>query len=82
MSQDIIDSLQGLVSTGDIKSYLLQTVNEEGEVVSDNSEGFRNSDRLTITFPSGNILMLETCCSGSSENTSLMMTSFLPSTNL
>lgn len=60
MTNNILD---GLIDSGDIKSYFLETVKEEP-----NSK-FRDTERLTITFASGKVLILNTFCSGCSENT-------------
>lgn len=62
--------LDNLVQSGDIKWYSLNT--EECEPGS----GSRETDKLTLILPSGKFLVIETFCSGASENTSLLVESF------
>ena len=57
--------LDKLIDSGYIKSYLLET--EEFEPGS----GSRETDKLTLTFESGFVLVIKTFCSGCSENTCL-----------
>ena len=66
MTNEILDQM---VKKGTIASYKLVEVSENGE------EGvtgkFRNTERLTIDFINGEKLVIDTCCSGCSENTIL-----------
>lgn len=62
--------LDKLLKTGDIKSYSYENVDEDGNVT-DEQVGKRNSERLSITLPSGKVIHLTTFCSGCLENTSL-----------
>jgi len=64
------ESLDFLVEKGDIVFYTYENLDEEGNP----GEGeFRNTERLTLLFSSGNKLILDTCCSGMNQNTVLMM---------
>lgn len=62
--------LEKLILSGDISNYKIETLDEDGEIVS-HPCGNRNTERLTIKFPSGNLLVVNTFCSGCSENTSM-----------
>ncbi len=64
-----MDKLNQLVSVGQIKSYLIQDVDEEGNI--GKTSDYRNAERLTIEFHSGQTLTIDCFCSGSSENTVL-----------
>jgi hypothetical protein len=64
MTDKVLDTL---VKEGVIASYLLETI--EGEPGSHT----READKLTITFTSGHILVLNTFCSGCEENTSIIV---------
>lgn len=57
--------LDKLVDNGYIKSYVLET--EELEP----GFGSRETDKLTLTFESGFVLIIKTFCSGIAENTVL-----------
>jgi hypothetical protein len=59
-------TLDELVKSGDILSHHTENLDDEGNVGKSNS---RNSERLTIKFPSGNQLVIGTWCSGCAENT-------------
>jgi hypothetical protein len=64
------ETLDKLVSKGDIVYYEYQNLDEEGNP---GKSSFRNTERLTLLFPSGNRITFDTFCSGSSENTSLII---------
>lgn len=59
--------LDGLVKSGDLKDFKLETIEYEP------GSGSRETDRLTLTFPSGRELVIDTFCSGSAENTSIII---------
>lgn len=63
--------LDKLVSLGTIAGYDYENVDNEGNEgrVSDD----RNSERLYLYFKDGQKLVLETVCSGSNENTELII---------
>lgn len=63
--------LEELVNIGDLKSYNYQII--EDNFGSDFSSDFREAERVTLVFPSGTKLVLETFCSGSSQNTYFMI---------
>ena len=67
MKNEILDDL---VQSGEISSYLYENVDENGKTTK-NLIGYRNTERLIITFPSGKVICLNTFCSGCAENTSL-----------
>ena len=64
------ETLDKLVSKGDILYYEYQNLDEEGNP---GESEFRNTERLTFLFPSGNRITFDTCCSGESQNTSLFI---------
>jgi hypothetical protein len=70
MSQSIA-ALDDLVSNGDISSYELDLLDIDGVPIPERKEGFRNTERLTIIFPSGRKVVVNTACSGCLENTYL-----------
>ena len=59
--------LSELVASGAITSFLLQELDETGEV--GYSPKGRNTERLILDFPNGERLVLGTFCSGVMENT-------------
>jgi hypothetical protein len=61
--------LQALVTSGQIKSYNIQDVDENGVIGS--TSDFRNSQLLTIHFNNGLQIEISAICSGSKENTTL-----------
>jgi hypothetical protein len=63
--------LDKLVSLGTIAGYDYENVDNEGNEgrVSDD----RNSERLYLYFKDGQKLVLDTVCSGSNENTELII---------
>lgn len=67
MKNELLDYL---VKKGDIVFYTYENLDEEGNP---GESGFRNTERLILLFPSGNKLILDTCCSGMNENTVFMM---------
>jgi hypothetical protein len=62
--------MERLVKSGDISSYMYQKVDDGG--TADQTSKFRNTERLTIVFPSGASLKIDEICSGCSENVSLI----------
>jgi len=64
------ETLDKLVSKGDILYYEYQNLDEEGNP---GESRFRNTERLTLLFPSGNKITFDTFCSGANENTSLII---------
>lgn len=64
MKNELLDQL---VKNKDLLGY--EYIQEEYEPKS----GCRETEKLVLTFPSGNKLILETFCSGSSENTVLLI---------
>lgn len=67
MQMGLEEKLQSLVDSGTVKSFKLENVDEEGNVGQESK--CRNTERLTITFPSGEELVIGTFCSGCLENT-------------
>lgn len=65
------NELDSLVNNGDIVSYQLVDVDEGGNV--GKSSPFRNTQRLILNFASGSQLVMDTFCSGSNENTELIL---------
>ncbi len=63
MKNDILDDL---VDNGAIASYVYDDVDDCG-VVGRESDG-RNTQRLCLTFPGGENIVIETFCSGSVES--------------
>lgn len=61
-------NLDALVESGAIASFEVTDLNADGNVSPPTPQG-RNSERLTITFPNGQRLVLSTWCSGALENT-------------
>jgi hypothetical protein len=61
------DVLEQLVSSGDLSSYTLETVEFEP------GSGSREWDQLMITLPSGKKLIISAVCSGSLENTTIIV---------
>ena len=70
MTNEVLDKL---VSNGDILSYEYHEMDENGELCKKSE--FRNSERLTILFSSGAKLILDTFCSGISEDTGIIVQS-------
>ena len=66
------DALEELFLNGLISSYQYEEVDEDGNV--GKTSDFRNTERLTLAFPNGHKLIIDTICSGSSEDTSLSFT--------
>ena len=63
--------LNELVTNGAIKSYVLINVDEDGNV--GKTSNFRNTERLTLLFGNGESLTINTFCSGSAEDTVLII---------
>jgi len=59
--------LQDLVSNGDLLSYEYENIEDVP------GSYFRETERLILVFPSGKNLILDTFCSGSGQNTCLMI---------
>lgn len=64
--------LDKLVQSGVLKSYSLRTLDMDGEEVSNPGDGSRETEEILLTFPSGDVLVIGSFCSGSAENTSLI----------
>lgn len=63
--------LDSLVLDGAIQSYSLVNVSEDG--VEGQSSKFRNTERLKLVFHNGKELVIDTFCSGSSEDSVLIL---------
>lgn len=57
--------LNGMVQRGLVKDFKLETIEDEP------GSGSREHDRLTLVFPNGEQLVIDTVCSGSAENVSI-----------
>lgn len=66
-----MDSLKTLVELGEIKSFIIEDLNDEGVVFHGFSRGSRNTQTLTIELPSGKKVVISTFCSGCNQDTSL-----------
>jgi len=55
---------------GTIKSYNLLNVNSDGE--ENKTSGNRDTEKLTIVFNNGEKLIIDTFCSGCSENSIML----------
>ena len=64
--------LEKLLSNGDIVSYH-RTLRDEDGVSIEQTKGSRETESLVLTFPSGIKLSIDTFCSGSLENTLLLI---------
>lgn len=70
MTNPILDAL---VKKGVIKKYMYNNVDEDGFVGGPLSKSpMRNSEQLVIVFNTGDMLGIDTICSGSAENTELI----------
>lgn len=76
MDKMSMKDLHELVMNGTLSDYKIVSVNADG--VEGVLGAFRNSDRLTLTFPNGEVLVIDTFCSGSAENTSISCTRVVP----
>jgi len=65
MRNEILDKF---VASGDIISYTYENLIDEEFPAS------REAEQLIITFPSGEVLTIDTFCSGSGENTGMVFT--------
>ena len=63
--------MEDLIKHGCIKSYKVQNVSACGEV--GRRSDCRNTEQLELEFPDGRKLLVNTFCSGSSEDTFLIM---------
>lgn len=66
--------LDVFVKTGILKDYKYRTLDMDGMVTTSNS-GFRETEQVVLTFANGEVLVIDTFCSGSNENTSLIFSS-------
>lgn len=64
--------LDSLLLDGMIVAYKFVNCDEEGKVV-DRPKGFRNTQKLMLTFPNGAQLVIDSFCSGSSEDSVLLI---------
>lgn len=65
--------LDELVNNGTLKDYTYEYLDEAGNVVK-KEKGMRNSQRLILTFPNDEFIVLNTICSGALENTYICIT--------
>ena len=63
--------LTGLCMLGELKDFKFETIEDEP------GSGMRETDRLILTLPSGKTIVIDTFCSGCSENTSLIVNRFI-----
>ncbi len=63
--------LDNLVNNSDIVSYELVDIDEDGNV--GKSSPCRNTQRLILNFASGSQLVIDTFCSGTNEDTELIL---------
>ena len=61
-----ITQLDELVGSKTISAWKIENINENGEV---GISQYRNTQRLTLTFCNGEVLVIDTICSGRSGNT-------------
>ena len=66
--------LDNLVKTGEIVAYQHVNIDEDGNIGKQSK--FRNTEQVIIIFPSKRRLAIRCLCSGSSENTTLDLTSY------
>jgi len=59
--------LQELVDSGKLESFSIQNVDENGNI--GKTSKHRNAERMTLIFSDGESLVVDTFCSGCSENT-------------
>jgi|694.fasta_scaffold32668_2 hypothetical protein len=62
--------LDVLVRSGSIKSYAYVNVSEDD--IEEIASEMRNTERLVLYFANDLILKIDTCCSGCSEDTSMI----------
>lgn len=62
-------ALDRLVANFSIASYTLEKCDETGRP---GESRFRNTEKLTLVFTNGTTLTIDTFCSGSHEDTSLL----------
>ena len=63
--------LEYLKQSGIIQSYEYVNMNEEGNI--GQTSNYRNTQRLSLYFTGGESITIDCFCSGSSENTELMI---------
>ena len=64
------NKIDNLVKIGILKSFSIENLDINGNIgVSD----YRNTERLTLIFPNDEKLILDTFCSGCSENTAIII---------
>jgi hypothetical protein len=68
-----IEVLDKMIESGTLKYYSFQVIDMDGKDVSSPGDGSRETDRITLVFPSGEKLNIGTFCSGSAENTCLII---------
>lgn len=66
-----VNVLDNLVKMKVLKSYVLKTLDEDGNPT-DSTNGMRQTQVVSITFLSGEVLDIGTFCSGIAENTALL----------
>jgi len=66
------DLLRQLISSGTITSYLLRTLDENGNEVAPGHPD-RVTDELTLTFPDGKTVVIDTLCDNCEENIALLI---------
>jgi hypothetical protein len=59
--------LEGMVQSGELQSFELKTIEDYP------GENSREHDQLTLVFPSGHKLVIDTFCSGALENCSIVI---------
>ncbi len=69
----INDTLLGLIATGQLARYEFVSLDDRG--LPGKSES-RNTERLVLWFPNGKGVVIDSFCSGSSQNTVLQVKSF------
>lgn len=63
---NLTEQLDRLKTENMIVSYKIENIDDGGDVGKSN---FRNSERMTLEFPNGSSLVINTFCSGSAEDT-------------
>jgi len=63
--------LDELVAKGMIKSYTILNVDKDGNIGKESKH--RNSEQLRMVFPNGEMITIDTFCSGCLENTTIIV---------